>query len=184
MAELNIEGLAFKLLQAHYVARLLPRPRQSRQMQTENVIPFQAAPKGPSTILVVDDEDGVRKLLTAWVTSLGHEVKSAPDATTALTLLAEGPVDAAICDILMPGHDGVWLIDQMRQDYPNVAIVIATGISDMTPSVTLQAGIAGYLVKPFRLDDLRAALDNALAPDSPWVRSVVRGRASRPLPEL
>jgi CheY-like chemotaxis protein len=111
-------------------------------------------------------------------------VKAAPDADSALSLLKEGPVDAAICDILMPGHDGVWLIDQMRQDYPNVAIVIATGISDMTPSVTLQAGVAGYLVKPFRLDDLRAALDNALAPDSPWIRSIVKGKSSRPLPEL
>lgn len=153
-------------------------------METENVVPFPSVPKSPSTVLVVDDEEGVRKLLTAWVTSLGHTVKAAPDSDTALKLLAEGPVDAAICDILMPGHDGVWLIDQMRQDYPTVAIVIATGISDMTPSVTLQAGVAGYLVKPFRLDDLRAALDNALAPDSPWIRSVIKNKSSRPLPEL
>ncbi|HTM05132.1 MAG TPA: response regulator [Vicinamibacterales bacterium] len=154
-------------------------------MQSENVIPFQPAAKGPSTILVVDDEDGVRKLLTAWVTSLGYTVKAAADAATALDVLAQGPIDAAICDILMPGHDGVWLIDQMRRDYPNVGIVIATGVSDMTPAVTLQAGIAGYLVKPFRVDDLRTALDNALAPNSPWLRSVTRGdKAARPLPEL
>lgn len=152
--------------------------------QTENIVRFQPALRGPATILVVDDEDGVRKLLTAWVTSLGHTVKSAGDAQTALSLLREGPVDAAICDILMPGHDGVWLIDQMRHEYPSIGIVIATGISDMNPAVTLQEGVAGYLVKPFRLDDLKAALANALAPDSPWLRSTTRPRGPRRFPDL
>jgi DNA-binding NtrC family response regulator len=153
-------------------------------MQSDNVIPFESRSRGAATILVVDDEDGVRKLLTAWCTSMGHTVRAAADATSALELLAEGPVDAAICDILMPGHDGVWLIEQMRRDHPGVAIVIATGVSDMNPAVTLQAGVAGYLVKPFRLDDLKVALDNALAPDSPWVRSTTGSRAARPMPDL
>lgn len=152
-------------------------------MQSENVVPFQPVPRSPATVLVVDDEEGVRKLLSAWVTSLGHVVKSAPDAATALDLMKEGPVDAAICDILMPDHDGVWLIDQIRHEHPNVGIVIATGISDMNPSVTLQAGVAGYLIKPFRLDDLKAALKNALEPDSPWVRDLGRSRA-RKMPDL
>lgn len=152
--------------------------------QTENVVRLQPIPRGPATILVVDDEEGVRKLLTAWVTSLGHTVKSAPDAESALAVLAEGPVDAAICDILMPGHDGVWLIDQMRREYPAIGIVIATGVSDMNPSVTLQEGVAGYLVKPFRLDDLKIALANALAPSSPWLRSTTRPRGPRRFPDI
>jgi DNA-binding NtrC family response regulator len=134
------------------------------------VVPFQQPTKG-ATILVVDDEDGVRRLLTHWITSLGYTPKSAGDAASALDVLNSTHVDVAVCDIRMPGHDGVWLIDQVRKEHPNTAVIIATGLPDMAPTVTLQSGVAGYLIKPFERQDLATVLNHALMPDRPWVRN-------------
>jgi DNA-binding NtrC family response regulator len=137
------------------------------------VVPFQQPNKG-ATVLVVDDEDGVRRLLTHWITSLGYNAKSAGDAATALDVLNSTHVHVAVCDIRMPGHDGVWLIDQVRKEHPNTAVIIATGLPDMAPTVTLQSGVAGYLIKPFERQDLATVLNHALMPDSPWVRNLGR----------
>ena len=137
------------------------------------VVPFQQPGKG-ATILVVDDEDGVRRLLTHWITSLGYTAKSAGDAESALDVLNSTHVEVAVCDIRMPGHDGVWLIDQVRREHPTTAVIIATGLPDMAPTVTLQSGVAGYLIKPFERQDLATVLNHALMPDSPWVRNLGR----------
>ena len=137
------------------------------------VVPFQQPTKA-ATILVVDDEDGVRRLLTHWITSLGYTAKAAGDAASALDVLNSTHVDVAVCDIRMPGHDGVWLIDQVRKEHPTTAVIIATGLPDMAPTVTLQSGVAGYLIKPFERQDLATVLNHALMPDSPWVRNLGR----------
>jgi CheY-like chemotaxis protein len=149
----------------------------------ENVIPFRPEPR-TTTVLVVDDEAGVRHLLTHWIVSLGHTVKAAADAGAAMQIMRESHVDVAVCDILMPGNDGVWLIDQLRAEFPKTAIVIATGLGDMKASVTLRAGVAGYLVKPFQREELATVINHAVTPDSPWVRDLKKAKHSRPLPEL
>jgi DNA-binding NtrC family response regulator len=106
------------------------------------------------TILVVDDDEGVRKLLTRWVSALGYTVKVAPDAESALNVMRSLQIDVALCDIRMPGHDGIWLVDQMRHHHPSVAVVLATGLLEMDPMVTLRPGVVGYIVKPFNREDL------------------------------
>jgi DNA-binding NtrC family response regulator len=143
-------------------------------MSADNkVVPFQQPAKG-ATVLIVDDEDGVRRLLTHWINSLGYTAKTAGDAAAALDVLKNSEVAVAVCDIRMPGNDGVWLIDQVRKEYPATAVVIATGLPDMAPTVTLQSGVAGYLIKPFERQDLATVLNHAMMPNSPWVRNLGR----------
>jgi DNA-binding NtrC family response regulator len=143
-------------------------------MSADNkVVPFQQPAKG-ATVLIVDDEDGVRRLLTHWINSLGYTAKTASDAAAALDVLKSSEVAVAVCDIRMPGNDGVWLIDQVRKEYPATAVVIATGLPDMAPTVTLQSGVAGYLIKPFERQDLATVLNHAMMPNSPWVRDLGR----------
>jgi CheY-like chemotaxis protein len=137
-------------------------------MTAENTIPFPTPRSDSPTVLVVDDEDGVRHLFMHWVASLGYVAKSAANSDDALEIMKGGGVGAVVCDIRMPGHDGLWLIDQLRAGYPGTPIVIATGLSDMRPELTLSPGIAGYLVKPFHREQLAVVLENALAPGSPW----------------
>ncbi len=138
------------------------------------IVPFPPPASRAATILVVDDEPGVRHLLTHWVNSLGYTSMTAGDAAAAIDVMKETPINVAVCDIRMPGHDGVWLIDQIRREFPATAVIIATGLPDMAPAVTLQSGVAGYLIKPFDRQDLATVLSHALMPDSPWVRNLGR----------
>ena len=115
------------------------------------------------SILVVDDEVGLRTLMTRWVQSIGYSAKAAENAEQALDLMGAEPASVAVCDIRMPGHDGLWLAEQLRRRYPDTAVIMATGIRELDPAVTsLRAGAIDYLVKPFGRDQLRQAVQRAL----------------------
>jgi DNA-binding NtrC family response regulator len=114
-------------------------------------------------VLVVDDDEGVRRVLCRWVADLGYAVSAAADAESALDIMREHPVDVALVDIRMPGHDGIWLVDQVRRAFPDIAIVLATGLLEMDPMVTLRPGVVGYIVKPFNRDDLAKVVKRGFA---------------------
>lgn len=114
-------------------------------------------------VLVVDDDEGVRKVLTRWVADMGHPVKAASDAESALEIVSATPIVVALVDVRMPGHDGIWLMDQLRRLHPEVAIVLATGLLEMDPSITLRPGVVGYIVKPFNREDLEQVIQRGMA---------------------
>jgi CheY-like chemotaxis protein len=100
-------------------------------------------------ILIVDDDEGVRTLLRRVIEDLGHTTVEAGDAVSALDVLRTTPVALALCDIRMPGRDGVWLMDQILARFPGTPVALATGLLEMDPAVTLRRGVIGYIVKPF-----------------------------------
>lgn len=116
----------------------------------------------PGTVLVVDDDDGVRKVLSRWVSDMGYAVKTAESADTALEIVRDSEIDVALCDVRMPGHDGIWLIEQVGRLYPAIAIVLATGLVEMDPMVTLRPGVVGYIVKPFNREDLAQVIKRGM----------------------
>ena len=102
------------------------------------------------SVLVVDDDHTLRSVLISWVHSFGYEVHEAENAAEALDTLAATPADVALCDIHMPGHDGVWLASQIRERHPQTAIIMATAARDIELAVsTLRTDIVDYLLKPF-----------------------------------
>ena len=103
-------------------------------------------------VLVVDDEESICGLLERAFRARGYVVDSALDADAALDVMEASPAHVALVDIRMPGHDGLWLIKRMQQQYPDTAMIIVTGIPDLDPQITLQRGIAGYVAKPFDPD--------------------------------
>ena len=115
------------------------------------------------TVLVVDDDEGVRKVLARWVAEMGHTVKVASDADAALEVMETCTVDVALCDVRMPGRDGIWLLDQVRRTYPSTAVVFATGLLEMDPMITLRPGVVGYIVKPFNREELARMIQSGLA---------------------
>ena len=121
------------------------------------------------TVLVVDDDEGTCRLLAEWIGHLGFDVMTALNAQAALAVMYTNPADVAFCDIVMPGKDGIWLIDQLRHHFPETAVVIATGLTQLDPSVTLSPRVAAYLVKPFDFDDVASARGSAF--DARAVRS-------------
>ena len=134
-------------------------------------------------VLVVDDEDGIRQLIRDRLVWFGYSVEAAASADAALAVLATTRIDVAVCDIRMPGKDGVWLMSQINERHPDTAIVIATGIQDMPPSVTLGPGVVSYLRKPFDADQLGAAVRQASLPIGQRAFDLRRERDGRELPE-
>jgi response regulator RpfG family c-di-GMP phosphodiesterase len=115
------------------------------------------------SILVVDDENGVRDLLTRWLEHGGYAVTTAANAEEALGRLEASPPAVALCDIRMPGRDGLWLAERIRQSYPETAVIMATGVQDVGPAVqTLRQGVIDYLTKPFGRDRLQEAVTRGL----------------------
>jgi DNA-binding NtrC family response regulator len=106
------------------------------------------------TILVVDDDAGVRGLLRRVIGDMGFRVVEAGDALAALDVMEAEDVSLAFVDIRMPGRDGVWLVDQIVTRHPGTPVAVATGLGEMDPQVTLRAGVVGYVMKPFKRADL------------------------------
>ncbi len=124
------------------------------------------------SVLVVDDEPFLRDIATLWVRSAGFTPREASSAEEALDALNEAPADIALCDINMPGHDGVWLAARIRETYPTTAIVIATSLVDVDTAIaSLRNEVVDYLLKPFDRGRLWEAL--ALARD--WHSAAAAG---------
>ncbi len=117
-------------------------------------------------VLVVDDEELYRRAIERILRRVGYGVLMAPDATEALQILAEKPVDLVLCDIHMPGINGLELVRQIHDIAPDLPCIIMTGYNTPESSIeALQAGAFWYLEKPFeqdRLDVVRQLVSQAI----------------------
>jgi len=118
---------------------------------------------GMNSVLVVDDETGVRELVARWLATGGYEVRTASNADEGLQCVHDCAPAVALCDIRMPGHDGLWLAHHIRQESPETAVIMATGVQDVGSAVTsLRQGVIDYLTKPFGRDRLRDSVQRGL----------------------
>jgi two-component system chemotaxis response regulator CheY len=122
---------------------------------------------GLGRILVVDDEETVRKLARLILTKEGYEVVEAEDGAKAIALLNSGDhplmVDVILCDIRMPRINGVEAIEYFRIQYPSIPIIVQTGFPDLHLCTHLfKRGISDYLVKPVETDKLLSAVAAAM----------------------
>lgn len=112
-----------------------------------------------SAVLVVDDEAAMRHLVTRWVEGAGHSACTAASADEALAIIGRQPPAIALCDVRMPGHDGLWLAERIRRDFPDTAVIMATAARDTDPRMAEHTGAVDYLVKPFGRQRLQFALE-------------------------
>ena len=115
-----------------------------------------------ATVLVVDDEETQRELLRRWLDLWGYGVFTAGDAATALEMMAAQPADIMVTGVRMPEHDGLWLIERVSANWPNTAIILATGVvEDEVVKKARRLGALDCVTKPFGRELLRQALDRA-----------------------
>jgi DNA-binding NtrC family response regulator len=115
-------------------------------------------------ILVVDDEETIRYILSRRFTQWGHEVVAAHNAEAAIAVMSAHPADIVFCDVIMPVYDGVWLAQQIRERWPQTVIVAVSGAQDMTTVVKMrQYGAVDFVAKPIGREMLHQALERALA---------------------
>jgi two-component system KDP operon response regulator KdpE len=116
----------------------------------------------PAKILVVDDEPPIRKLLRMGLGTQGYHTIDAPNAKTALELMADKP-DLVILDLGLPDMQGLELLRQIRERKENVPIVVLSSRGDEVAKVeALDLGADDYVTKPFGMGELLARIRAAL----------------------
>ncbi len=114
-------------------------------------------------ILIVDDEEVIRKLLHQRLSSEGYQCQEASSADQALDELRSNPMELVILDIKMPGKSGTELLPELKVRYPDTAVIMATAITDTsTATQCMKEGAYDYITKPFNLDEVVLSVDRAL----------------------
>jgi two-component system CheB/CheR fusion protein len=129
--------------------------------------PVLAEKSGRLRLLLVEDHDSTREVLTRILRRTGHTVQSAGTGTEALALLqTAGPFDALISDLGLPDRSGFDLLRQIRGTHPAIPAIALSGYGmDEDVKRAKEAGFNAHLVKPIPVDQLRALLDQiATAP--------------------
>ena len=102
-------------------------------------------------------------MLTRMLVPAGYETKEVESAEAALsTLAADEPISLVISDVQMPGHDGLWLAAKIRERFPKIPIVLATGDETVPAAASFQPGIVAYLLKPLHRELVLAAVFRAI----------------------
>ncbi len=114
-------------------------------------------------VLVVDDEEPIRRLLGYMLQSHGYEASLASDAKEARQKLAESPYALVLCDVNMPGESGMDLVRNILNQFPHTAAIMVTGLdSAVLANAALDMGAFGYVVKPFESNEVLINVTNAL----------------------
>jgi len=112
-------------------------------------------------ILIIDDEENMRHMMTALLSESGFIVDAVADGVKGLQKIEEAPYDFIFCDIRMPNMDGIEFLREMRQNgsWNSVPVVmITTEGSQAKVLEALQAGASGYVRKPFTADQIKEKL--------------------------
>jgi len=118
-------------------------------------------------VLIVDDQEDIRKSVRLSLTKAGFEVIEAEDGEKGIEMVSRGDstykLGAIICDIRMPKIGGVEAIAYFREAYPSTPVIVLTGYPDVRASVDLmKTGVVEYLEKPVSPEQLVAAVQKAI----------------------
>jgi len=138
--------------------------------------------KKTGTILVVDDEPNIRRVLEAVLAKDGHTVLTAENGKQGLDVLTEqGTVDVLISDLIMPDINGVELLAAAKEINPNLPVLMITAHGTIKSAVdAMKLGALDYIPKPFDLDEIKLVVKNAL--DRKDLDDKPRSRARRAKP--
>jgi DNA-binding response OmpR family regulator len=111
-----------------------------------------------STILVVDDQSSVRRLLQEYLEEDGFKVVTSPDGQTAIYTARHELPDLVLLDIMMPKMDGYQFLRLFRQEYSTPVIIITAREEETDAVLGLDLGADDYIIKPFRMRELAARI--------------------------
>ncbi len=120
-----------------------------------------ATPETTGPILIIEDNDAARDLLSEALTDLGYETMTAPDGRTGLAMLLEYSASIVLLDIYLPDTDGVSIARWILDSQPSTVVVLMSGMIEMKEGESLSTDAVKFLPKPFSIahleDVLRAA---------------------------
>jgi CheY-like chemotaxis protein len=150
------KGTTFRL----YLPRVVPAA-----LSQDNRLIVRAAPGGSETILVVEDNPGLRRIVVRQLGDAGYRVLEAPDAEAAMTIITgHEPIDLLLTDIVMPGEmDGRELARVAIARRPALRTLLTSGFPDVRlSSAATSARSSRLLSKPYRKEELRQAVRDAI----------------------
>lgn len=135
----------------------------------------------PDRILVVDDEEKTRKYLGRYMERKGYEVLSAENGEKALELIKNEKVHAVVLDVLMPGMDGISVLEQVKKINPDIPVIILTGCASAELGMKgMKAGAFDFMGKPVNPAELLNLVASALE----YGKYLKKGIGSVDMPEL
>ncbi|RCK72080.1 MAG: Response regulator of zinc sigma-54-dependent two-component system [Ignavibacteriae bacterium] len=106
-------------------------------------------------ILIADDEEEFRYMLKMYLESLGYDVSTVSDGVQAINVVQEKAFDLALLDIKMPKVDGIDVLKFFKENFPNIEVIMLTGVDDVKIAVEcMKLGAYDYLIKPYSGDEL------------------------------
>ena len=113
-------------------------------------------------ILVVDDEESVRKMIAVLLQKEGYQVSISGSGEEALEMLGVGEVDLVLCDIRMPDLDGLQVLSRIRKSFPEVTVIMMSAFGTVDLAVeAMKTGAYDYISKPFKPDEILLTLKKA-----------------------
>jgi DNA-binding NtrC family response regulator len=106
-----------------------------------------------SNILIVDDEQSYRQLLSLVFEGDGHTIRTASNGREALELLQQEPADVVISDVRMPDMDGIEMLSSLRETQPDLGVVLMTAFASVeTAREAFKLGADDFIQKPFDVE--------------------------------
>jgi CheY-like chemotaxis protein len=128
------------------------------------------------TVLVVDDEELIRRFIVTFLSQLGYSCVAALDGVDALDKMKGNKIDAVITDIKMPKMDGILLTKQISAEYPGVPIMVMTAFDEeYSAGTAISLGAREFIKKPFSPDEFAIRLSKMIG-DSETMRRVGSGK--------
>ena len=117
----------------------------------------------PITILAVDDEPNMRRLLEISLRQAGYRALSASHGREALEMIQQQQIDLVVSDLHMPGMNGLQLLETLRKEYEHLPFIMVTAQGGIKTAVeAMKLGASDYILRPFELETLEVAIDKAL----------------------
>ena len=136
-------------------------------------------------VLVVDDEQSLRKVLAATLQREGYEVQVAADGEEALTALERDGADVVVTDLVMPKMDGLSLLRKVVVSHPDVPVIVVTAHGKIDSAVeAMKAGAFDFVSKPFEHSELKAIIAKAARQSDLNARNVVPDETGRRFNEI
>ncbi len=114
-------------------------------------------------VLIVDDEQILRESLSEWLKEDGYQVNAVSNGMDALKVIAQSPPDVAVVDIKMPGMDGVTLLKKIKEQNPEIPVIMMTAFATVENAVqSMKDGAYDFLTKPFPPEKLSNMIKHIL----------------------
>ena len=117
-----------------------------------------------SHILVVDDEDSLRSVLSNELSGAGYDVATASDGEAAISTVQNKKFDLVLLDIKMPKMDGFEVLKYIKKGFPQVKVIMLTGFADLKNAIeSKKHGAEDFVSKPYDLVDLLTTIERVLS---------------------